>query len=56
MLPRVTVRLRSRAGKIEQGGDLVDKVVTLEEGRFAGPGSQRWKIPGRGDFFLDISY
>ncbi len=36
--------------------DLVDKVVALEEGRFAGSGSQCWKIPGPGDFSLDISY
>jgi hypothetical protein len=36
--------------------DLVDKVVALQEGRFAGPGSQCWKIPGPGDFSLDISY
>ena len=56
MLPTVTLRLRSRAGKIGKGGDLVDKVATPEEGRFTGPGSQSWKIPGPADFFLDISY
>ncbi len=35
--------------------ELVVNVVGLEEGRFAGPGSQCWKIPGPDDFLLDIA-
>jgi hypothetical protein len=46
MLPRKTVRLSFGAGKIERGGALGDKVLPLEEGRFAGPGSRAEKFQG----------